>query len=199
MEHIGQPRALRPGPASLFVLATVCMTLVAAGCDDTSPPRPEPAVEGTPVPAIRQAKWRIKTHPSAALGKVTREERHRIRAEKPKLKRLVRDVYNVLFLSTEEKRKILRERFTRGAAAALLRSGVGIPQRISGVKTTMRRARIGIAAASARLAAAEVWLRARALDEGGKVRIVHRSTLWLEKSKGQWRAIAFEVSQGPAA
>jgi hypothetical protein len=199
MKHIRQSHILGMSLRRCGLVAVLCVTLVAAACDDRNRPTAGPAIEGTPTPAVKQARWRFRTHPSAALGRLTNREKRRIRAQKPRLERLVRDVYNGLFLPTEAKQKVIRERFTARAAAALLRSGAGTPDRLSEVKTTLRRARIGIGAASARQAAAEVWLQARALAGSRKVRIVHRSTLWLQKTRGRWKAIAFEVKQEPSA
>jgi hypothetical protein len=190
---------VRTGWGRCVIVAILCLLVATVACDDRSESR---VVSAPPVETqqpIKQAKWEIKTHPSAAVRQFTKREKHRVRAEKPKLKQLVRDVYDVLFLPSLVRQQVIRERFTPRAAAALLASGTGISDRLSDVKTTLRRAHIGIGAATVRQAAAQIWLHARATAGDKKVRIVHRSTLWLEKTGGRWKAIAFEVKQRPAA
>lgn len=191
---------VRTGWGRCVTVAILCLLVATVACDDRSESRD---VSGPPPvetqPPIKQAKWEIKTHPTAAVRRFTKKEKHRVRAEKPELKQLVRDVYDVLFLPSLIRQQVIRERFTPRAAAALLESGTGISDRLSEVKTTLRRAHIGIGAVTVRQAAAQIWLHARATAGNKKVRIVHRSTLWLEKTGGRWKAIAFEVKQRPAA
>jgi hypothetical protein len=179
-------------------VALTLTVLLTSSCDDRSQPG-EAAPPPAPTPApIKQAKWEIKTFPSGALHGLTHKKKKQLRAEKPALRQLVKKVYDDLFLNggTHE---VVRRAFTERAAAAILRSGAAVSDRLSDLRTTLRRARIGIGAESARQAAVEVWLRARAGAGDNKVHIFHRSTLWLQKTRGRWRAIAFEIKQGPAA
>lgn len=195
-----RPYRRNTGWRSRCTVAAACLFVAVTSCDDR--PAPEGAPPPTPAstePAIKQARWQIKAYPSATVRPLKNKDKRRIRAAKPEVKKLVRDVYDVLFLSEGDGQSVIRTSFTARAADALVRSGAGIPHRLTEVKTTVRRAHIGIGAASARQAAARVWLQARAYLGADKVRISHRSTLWLEKRAGTWRAIAFDVKQRPAA
>jgi hypothetical protein len=183
------------------VVTAVVTLVIATSCDERDTPDGSQA-SPTPTqtaPAIEQARWDIRARATAAVHRLTRNDKGRIRAQKPELRKLVREVYRALFLSPEDSRAVILKRFTSRTASALIRSGAGIPNRLTDVKTTWRRARIGIGATSAHQAAAEVRIRARAMAGDNRVRILHRSTLWLQKKAGRWKAIAFEIKQGPAA
>jgi hypothetical protein len=184
------------------VVALLCVGLAAASgrvADSTADPSTPLTTTPTADTGIKQAKWSIKTFPSAALKKLSPQEKLRIRSQKPRLEELAQEVYDALFLASEaERADVLNERFTARAARALLSSGAGTTDQMSLVKTISRKARIGIDASSARQAAATVKIRARAFVDDELVRINHQSTLWLQRIGSEWMAIAFEVKQEPA-
>jgi hypothetical protein len=158
------------------------------------------AGDGTPVamppsaPVIEQAEWRISAHPSGNIGPMSKRELRRVRAESFPLRRAVTEVYDALFLDPAARPAVLNKRFAARAARALpARSGV--PASVEKVRTTLRKADIGIDASGARRAAAKVKIRARGIASGERFALLHRGTLWLEKKGGTWKIMAFDVRQ----
>jgi hypothetical protein len=193
--------------APLAAVSAVAVVALAVGlwasCSDQGRSRYPTAREGpteAAVPPIPQARWRVTTFPAGKLAGLTPKDRRRIREQKPRLAGLVRSVYDVLFLRPQDERDALRARFARSAArsfASLRR--VGAPPTVARVKTLLREARIGIQAPGARRAVALVNVRARGLAGQREWRVSHTSTLWLERARGGWRVIAFDVDQHPLA
>lgn len=188
----------------LGLAATAMAALVAlGGCTADDPPAraSEPGSgPGAPTatsPDIPQAKWKIKAHPSGNLGKISKSKAKSVRAQRRPLRKLVAKVYYALFLDPARRDGVLRASFHPRAARAIAKKA-GVPKNARDVRTTMRKADIGIDFTNARRAAAVVKVRARGFAGERKFEIAHRATLWLERSKGKWKVIAFEVRQRPA-
>jgi hypothetical protein len=148
-------------------------------------------------PAIPQAEWRIKAHPAGALDKISPKQKKFLASQEPAIKSLIRDVYDAAFIDPASLKTTLNKNFQDAAAGALLRADVGFPATVEAVRTITRRARVDIDAARGTHAAASVQILARGTIGNKIVRLRHRSVLWMEKSDGKWRVIAFEVSQEP--
>jgi hypothetical protein len=166
--------------------------------------RPGEEVEGpsstATAPDIKQAQWRFDVRPSAVLVKRLRKrDQKRLMKQRGPLKKTVKDLYDALFLDPSSARRIIARRFVGNASRAFLRTNVGVGSSDTQVKTLKRTASIGIDATSGRRAAARVFIRARALIDAKKVKVSHRSTLWLERVRGRWVAIGFQVKQEPFA
>lgn len=147
----------------------------------------------TKVRDLPQAAWRFSVHASGLAGNLTHRQQIALQRQRPRLRSLVKRVYDSLFVHPNRLPATLKENFSEPAARALRRAkpGAAAPARAS---TTMRRARIGVRApGGARMAVASVAVRA--LAEGGAPPVLHRSTLWLERSRGRWKVVAFEVRQ----
>jgi len=188
------------GSIALAVVAVVAFVLIATGGDDSAPSRPgtPPTEEPSPPPAIEQAPWRIETVRAGGGGGLTQADTRRLRSRKPELRALVTDLYDALFLQPERRARALRVHLApraRRAFAALER--VGAPAKAVQLRTLRRRARIGIDTHSTRRAAASVTLRLTGRVGGRRFRTEHVATLWLERSQGRWRVIAFDVRQRP--
>jgi len=182
------------------VAALVLASAVAvAGCqEDSQPPStsPDPMPSETPsVPQIAQAKWKMKATPVGKVGKLTKKQRGRHKVQRARVKSVVREVYQALFLDPESIRQVISERFSRRAGRALLRAGPGFRPGAEKVKTLQRRANIGLQAHTASAAAAKVFVRARAQGSDAVVRLRHRATMWMQRIDGEWRVIGFEVEQ----
>ena len=148
------------------------------------------------VPSLPQATWEMSVHASGVDGKLTAAQKKVVERHRPELRSLVKRVYDSLFLHPGRLTDTLKENFSEPAAVALRRAGAGAaePGRVS---TTLRRASIGIeATAGASMAVASVTVRATA--EGVEHPVLHRSALWLERARGDWKVVAFDVRQGPA-
>jgi hypothetical protein len=176
---------------------SVAFALMAAACN---PQQPESAPEAPPpttpeAPRIPQAKWKMVAYQSGSLGELSNKEKKRLKNQKPRVRKFVREVYAALFLDPSTIDSVVAEMFTRRAGRALKRSGAGFRPGAEKIKTLMRKATIGIQADNAALAAAEVNVRARAMANNDVVRLRHQSTLWMERKNGRWRVIAFKVDQ----
>jgi hypothetical protein len=189
----GQNR--RSAVASLILASA----MVISACQESRPPssssQPPPA-EAVPAPEITQAKWKIKTRSVARVGKLSKKQKRRLDVQRPRVKGVVREVYEALFLEPESMQQIISGRFSRGAARAMLQSGAGFRPGAERVKTLTRRANIGIQAHTASAAAARILVRARARGSGSVVRLRHRATMWMQREGDGWQVIGFEVDQG---
>ena len=147
------------------------------------------------VPKLPQASWEMSVRPSGVDGKLTAAQKKAFRRQRPGLRTLVKRVYDALFIHPNHLPAALRESFSEPAALALRRAGAGVakPGRVA---TTLRRASIGIqATGGARMAVASITVRAVA--DGVAKPVVHRSSLWLERARSDWKVVAFDVRQGP--
>jgi hypothetical protein len=194
--HLTDKRLLRRTAAVIGV--AVLLASFGTACTeapDRSAPRAQ--IPEVSTPNIKQAAWRIKAKPIGSVGKVTRADKKRLKAQRPRLTGLVKDVYNSLFLFPSRTKNTLRKHFTRRAARKVQLSKTGISPRAEEVRTWSRQARIGIQPNTARVAAAEVYVRAKGRIGDKIFRLVHRATLWLHRSNRSWKVVGFEIDQGP--
>jgi hypothetical protein len=175
---------------------------------ETSAAPAAPERSGIARPAIRpssvgtrldQAPWRIRTFPVGWDSEFDREARKRWRSQRSRVGTVVRRVYNRLFLGPRGRRNALTADFVSGSGRALLASRAGLPRGATRVQTVRRTARIGLMAMRPTRAAAEVVIRVKARTERRRLRMRHRSSLWLERDGRGWNVIAFELSQKPTA
>jgi hypothetical protein len=179
----------------------VAVLLASLGLSCTEPPRddiPRAQVPEVSTAKIKQARWRIKTERVGSVAKVTRADVKRLKAQRPQLAGLVKDIYDSLFLFPSRKASILRRRFERGAAREVLSSRAGVSPRASRVHIWSRRANIGIQPNSAAAAASRIYIHATGRVGQKRFRLVHRATLWLQRLKTGWKVVGFDVTQGPA-
>ena len=156
--------------------------------------RSTPVPPGAPV-ILEQAPWRIQTYGTGGGAKLTKQQRSQLRAQHAPIARLVKDLHAALFLDPSTRRRIVGRVFTTSAARSFLAARPGLLEDAETVKTVWHRGRIGIQAIGARRAAGTVAIVAR-VDRGeDAVRLGYRSDLYLEKSHGRWRVVAFETDQ----
>lgn len=153
----------------------------------------------TVAPASEQAPWKVKTVPAGALEKLGKPTKALVTKQGTDVERLVRNVYDAELMTPQALPKVIGNSFTPRAATSFEHARLGVPKGASDVRSTRREARIGIDAAGARSASADVTLAVTGHLEGHKVRLVQRSTLWLQRLEGHWRVVGYDVSQGPAA
>jgi len=129
-----------------------------------------------------------------AGSKVTKDGRAAFKKQSDQLRTVVRSVYTALLNDRGTPRSKVLARFDRRAGRAFLRSSsAGSKGRV--VRIHDRRARIGLDPASNRHAAARVRLALTQVKKPRKLRIEHRATLWLQRSRAGWRVIAFELDE----
>jgi hypothetical protein len=151
--------------------------------DATSPARPH----------IKQARWKFKVERAGTKGRLSKRERARIAAQRPKVTGTLKSAYDAIFLD----RGSANGSFVGAARSAFKRSHSGLPRGATRIKTTRRTARVAIDARTARRAAAVVTVVARAQRRGRTFKLLHRSHLWLERGPRGWKIIAFELDQMP--
>ena len=210
----GSPLTERPGQPSLPVLplaasgallallALVAVVSLTGGRpaerrQDAARPTPTPTPTATAPTAIAQAPWQIRSAPADVSARVTKAQRREVARQARRVSRVLKRVYGALFLRPETRRSVLRDHLVPHAARALHRSGAGFPAKAQRVKTVRRLARISVDPLGPRRAVVAVTLRVRGLVEGNVARVRHRATLWLQRSGGSWKVIAFELDQQP--
>ncbi len=162
-----------------------------------------PAITGagqdpsSPALGIEQAPWRIVATRAGIVERSTKADRNEFARQRPRVKQLVRDVYDALFLYPDSVRKVLKRRFDGRARRAFHAAKVGLTPGATQVRTLRRAARIGVAAHGARQGVAIVRVRLESNARGRRVRTDHRSTMWLQRRGSRWRVIAFDVAQRP--
>lgn len=191
-----------PTPKRLVWPIAIGLVLVAAAAvavylpmRESVIPTDEPVIVADP--ALPQAKWEVRTFPAggAGVGKLNKREKAAVGVQRERLSTLVKDVFDTLFLAPSEVRSVLKKRFTPPAAKSLLGSRIGLPDKTSNVQIKRRSARVGVHVDSARRAAARIAIAGKGINRGRKVRFSHDATLWLERKKGTWKVIAFDVKQ----
>ena len=174
------------GIAAVVALAVIAGLLLQDSDDPVDEPSPQPT-QASPPPL---PPWRIDVVPAGSLGRVTRKERGRVRAQAPDLARLVRSVQNTLFLSPFSLREVGRSYFSSGALTSFRRTSGRLERQAVLLR---RRARIAVEVERARTAAAEVLvISARPV---GRPRLATRTRLWLERAGQGWRIVGYEVDQ----
>ena len=208
----GSPLTERPGQPSLPVLplaasgallallalvAVVSLTGAPATERRRDPPRTTPTPTAAAQSPIPQAPWRVTSAPADVSARVTKAQRREVDRQARRISWVLKQVYGALFLRPEARRDVLRDHLVARAASALHRSGAGFPSKAQRVRMVLRRARISVDPTSPRRAVGAVTLRVRGLVEGEVARVSHAATLWLQRSEGRWKVIAFELDQEP--
>ncbi len=181
------------------VLIALCLAIVYL---EPAQPTAAPATNSTSAGAAtsadaveKQAAWSIRIHPAGVTGRLNKRSKAQLAIQRKELRGLIRETYDALFLDPSQLRDVVGKCFAAQAARAFLRSKAGLPKGADSLKTTIRRARIGIQATNARHAAGQVVVMGRARTDGSIIRIRHRSTLWLQRQSKGWKVVAFEIDQ----
>ena len=148
-------------------------------------------------PDVPQAPWELTTRAVGAKEKVNKKTLARAEAQTPALRALLTEVYDGLFLDPSKLKKMAVHRFGKTARKSLLRAKIVLPSNSSVVRVTSQRALLAIEASGAKRASAEVTVRLRARAGSQRVKLKHRSTLWLSREQGAWRIIGFDIFQDP--
>jgi hypothetical protein len=146
--------------------------------------------QGEPLP---QADWAVKVFP-ATHGKAGKAQRKLVSAQRPRIRATVAAIYESL-LFTSDVKNLAGKFMTADAAKALSSSKLGLPKGMTEVSTKVRAASVGVDE-KATHGAAKLHIVFTGLLDGKKVTMVQKAALWLERHKGQWRAIAFTGDMG---
>ena len=185
---------LLPAGISLAVAiaASAALLLLAKHAQTTTSAQPF-----TAAPAAEQAKWEVKTFAAGAIAKVAKADKAAADKQLGPVEHLVRDVYDTQLMDPKDLPKVLQSSFTRAAATTFEKAHLGVPKGATDVRSTTRKARIGVNVAGAKSAAAEVTISLVGNLKGEKLRLQQHSTLWMERLEGKWQVVGYDVSQGP--
>ena len=192
----GERRAWLPLAAGMSLLvAGIWGMLVLPRREIPSSHRPSDATSVTD-PSIPQARWEANVFPAGVLGKPTKKQKNLVAEERTEVVSTVREVYDALLLAPGRLKDLGGKALTPAAAKALASSKLRLPEGMNDVETTKRIAKIGIQVSGGHSAAASVsvWYRGRIKDEA--VKVLQRSTLWLQGDGKHWTVIAFDGTQG---
>ena len=151
----------------------------------------------TAAPEIDQAPWKFEFSAEGRFGKLTKAQSERYANQKENVAKVVTSIYDGIFLRPGDLPEIIKTSFSGDAAAKLGTKSLTFPAGATEVKTTRRRATLGLDAQQASFAVGRVTVFADAMIRDRQVDIEHRSTLWFERKDGAWKVIAFDVEQGP--
>jgi hypothetical protein len=192
----GERRAWLPLAAGLSLLvAGVWGMLVLPRREIPSSHRPSDPLSVTD-PDIPQATWEARVFPAGVLGKPSKTQKELVKRERSEVVAAVTDVYEALILAPGSLDDLSGTALSPAAAKALRSSRLVLPDGMKDVATTKRTARIGIQVEGGRRAAAKVavWYSGRIKEK--PVKVLQRSTLWLEAAGKRWLVIAFDGTQG---
>jgi hypothetical protein len=147
-------------------------------------------------PEVVQPDWRMDVSVEGREGRLTKTDKAAFNKARPSVATLIEDVYDGIFLEPGTLKDVVAQTFTKAAAASLPKE-LGFPEGISNVEILRRRANVGIQARGAKHAAAEITVAAKGVVGERTVGLFHDATLWLERDEGEWKVIAFEVTQRP--
>ena len=156
-----------------------------------------PARPFTAVPAAEQAPWIIETFPAGAISKIGKTERTMVQKRAQAVESIVKNVYDAELMQPEGLPRVLDRSFTPKAARSFAKAGLGVPKGASDVRSTTRRARIGVDVLGGRAAAADVKISLVGELKGDKLKITQRATLWMQREQKHWRVVGYDVRQGP--
>jgi hypothetical protein len=154
-----------------------------------------PPVE-IPEAVIEQVKWDVKAFPAGVTGKVTKEQKSAIKRNKERAGSAVIATIDALIFEPKAIPSLTGRSLTPGTAKALARSKL-IPAGIKDIKVIRRAARIGIDVAGAKRAAARIAVGFRGALDSKRVRLSLTGVLWLERSSGSWKVVAFDGESRP--
>lgn len=144
---------------------------------------------------IKQASWRVRvrTVGGPALPKKIRNQKLKGKEAK-RLETLVRSIYNAIYLQPGRLDHVSKRFMSAEVAKAVKRSGPQIPAKADRIKTMRRLAKVGVDPAGIARAVAFVHVVAKGEKGKEKFKTQSRDRLWLERNKGKWKIIAFDVN-----
>jgi hypothetical protein len=146
---------------------------------------------------IKQADWKIQVRFVRGPGLPNKKGDVSKREARP-LDLMIRRIYEAVYLRPQLLPEVTKRYMTGEAASAMRRASPLLPDKADRIKTLRRVALVGIDSATAGRAAAEVRIVATGKKGDKKFKAVTRDRLWLERVKGKWRVLAYNVNLEPA-
>jgi hypothetical protein len=154
-------------------------------------------VSAPTAPAITAAPWKTEMYAVGSSGGLSKAARKSFDRQRAQLRPVVRNVAGAIGLEAGRLKPWLKALLTPATARAISEVKHGLPGAASSVEVTRRTARVGLQAPGFGTAAARVQLDTHALLEGKAVHWRDSIVLWLERAKGGWKVIAFDLDRRP--
>lgn len=156
--------------------------------------RATPTIQAPTV--LPQAEWKTKVT-AAGAGRISKSDKARVEKRGRSAVATVQTIFDTLFLDPTNVDPMMARRFTKAAAQAFRRPGVGLPAGAEEVQTVRRRTSVSLYAKTASQATARVHVGLKGHVDDRPFRLKHEATLWLQRGDGGWKVIAYEVRQKP--
>jgi hypothetical protein len=141
------------------------------------------------------AIWHTDAFPVGASGPLSRRDRARFDHQKERVRASVRDLSDALVVDPSRLSRAADRLMTPAAMRSLTKVAPHLPKGAEGVTAMKRTGRIGIQSPRFDAAAAEMKILMTATIDGRAVSWRDNFTFWLERSKGTWRVIAFDIDR----
>lgn len=148
-------------------------------------------------PAVTTTPWRIAGFSVGAGERLSRKDRARLETQKPRARRVAREIAHAVTLGAPEQIGKIRDLLTPAAARSIAKAAPGVPERATGIASTERSGQIGLQAPRFNTAVARLQVKAKAIVGERPVRWKDTVTLWLMRKDNAWKAIAFDIERKP--
>jgi hypothetical protein len=141
------------------------------------------------------AVWRSDSFPVGASGALSKKEAARFDKQKERVRGVARDLTDAITVVPATLPKAASRLMTRAAAKALVAHASSLPKAAELVTVLKRTGHIGIQAPRFSAAAARMKVTMQASFDERIVRWREDFTFWIQRSKGAWKVIAFDLDR----
>lgn len=141
------------------------------------------------------AVWHTDAFPVGVSGELTKTQSARFINQKDRVRATVRDLSDALVVDPSRLERAAERVMTPAAKASLLKLAPGLPKGAESTTVMKRTGRIGIQAPAFVAAAARTKIVMQTTIDGRIVSWRDDFTFWLQRSKGEWRVIAFDIDR----
>lgn len=153
--------------------------------------------QGRPQPVVTAAPWRVAGFSVGAGASLSKKEKARLEVQKPRARRVARDIAHGVTLATPGRLAKIRGLLTPAAARSIRRAAPGLPKKATAVEAVARSGQIGLQAPRFNTAVARLQVKVKAVVDRRAVRWKDSVTLWLARDNNVWKAIAFDIERKP--
>lgn len=143
------------------------------------------------------AVWHTDAFPVGASGELTKLQGARFMHQKDRVRATVRDLSDALVVDPSRLERAASRVMTAAAKASLLKLAPRVPKGAEDITAMKRTGRIGIQAPMFASAATRTKIVMQATIDGRVVSWRDDFTFWLQRSKGEWRVVAFDIDRTP--
>lgn len=141
------------------------------------------------------AVWHTDAFPVGASGHLTKKQSARFTHQKDRVRVTVRDLADALALNPGRLPDAVDRLLTKTAAPSLLTAAPALPKDAADITVLKRTGRIGLQAPHFAAAAAEIDVVMQGSIKGRVIKWRSHFTFWLQRSKSEWRVIAFDLDR----